>query len=214
MRVCALTDFHGSSKGIEAASRALAQYRFDVILLAGDISFNDFELAKNLLDKLCALKKKIFFVPGNTDTKAIINYENENLQCIDGKQTEFQGYRILGLGGAPLSPFDTPYQWSDDKAAEILKRAHNKKPSELIILSHAPPKNTTLDKIRSGAHIGSSALRAFIEEVKPLLVICGHIHEAKGWEKIKETLIINPGPAYNGHTAVLELDDRVKIIAT
>ena len=33
----------------------------------------------------------------------------------------------------------------------------------------------------------------FILEHKPLAVICGHIHEGRGVEKIGETTVINPG---------------------
>ncbi len=36
--------------------------------------------------------------------------------------------------------------------------------------------------------------------------ICGHIHEAKGIDKIGNTLIINPGAARDGHYATIEID--------
>ena len=33
----------------------------------------------------------------------------------------------------------------------------------------------------------------FIKEVQPLAVVCGHIHEGAGIEKIGDTVVINPG---------------------
>ena len=33
----------------------------------------------------------------------------------------------------------------------------------------------------------------YVEENQPLAVVCGHIHEGVGMEKIGETLVINPG---------------------
>ncbi len=37
------------------------------------------------------------------------------------------------------------------------------------------------------------AMAKYIEENQPLAVVCGHIHEGAGMEKIGETLVINPG---------------------
>ena len=62
-------------------------------------------------------------------------------------------------------------------------------PSETIYLFHAPPYNTPLD--RAGldgvmvdhapldVHVGSIAIRRFIEKRQPLLTLHGHIHESR-----------------------------------
>jgi Icc-related predicted phosphoesterase len=54
---------------------------------------------------------------------------------------------------------------------------------------------------------GSRAARDFIERTKPTLVLCGHIHEARGQTRIGPTLVVNCGPAYNGHHVLIELND-------
>ena len=61
-----------------------------------------------------------------------------------------------------------------------------------IILSHSPP-HKVLDKTTSGKHIGSKILLRAIKKHKPKLVLCGHIHEAKGEKKIGKTKVINLG---------------------
>jgi hypothetical protein len=44
--------------------------------------------------------------------------------------------------------------------------------------------------------VGSTAVRAAIEEAQPLLGLFGHIHESKGTARIGRTLCINPGSMY------------------
>ena len=49
-----------------------------------------------------------------------------------------------------------------------------------IVIFHAPPKNTKLDRAGEGQHFGSTAVRDFIEQTQPEYFYCGHIHEAAG----------------------------------
>lgn len=75
-----------------------------------------------------------------------------------------------------------------------------------IHLFHAPPYNTPLDQVapqgrydflRRPEHIGSTAIRRFIERCQPPLVICGHCHEAVVLADYKtdigDTRCVNPG---------------------
>src|SRR5205085_140935 len=76
---------------------------------------------------------------------------------------------------------------------------------------HVPPKDTSIDECaaidvefrpRASAsgvlttHVGSSAVRDFILASRPLLCLCGHVHEAKGSAMLGETLCINPGSQF------------------
>jgi Icc-related predicted phosphoesterase len=78
--------------------------------------------------------------------------------------------------------------------------------SEAILLFHAPPHETKLDRVaRDGQmidhvpldiHVGSIAIRRFIEKQQPLLTLHGHIHESArltgDWrEKIGSTHIFS-----------------------
>jgi uncharacterized protein len=70
--------------------------------------------------------------------------------------------------------------------------------SETVMVMHSPPRDTHCDVISTRAHVGSRALRAFVEQHQPPLVLCGHIHESarvtgSHHDRIGRTLIVNPG---------------------
>ena len=74
-----------------------------------------------------------------------------------------------------------------------------------VFLSHQPPRNTACDLAR-GRHVGSQAIRECIEEHQPDLVLCGHIHEAIGCDRIGNSLIVNPGPWLAGNLLRLRIE--------
>jgi len=61
-----------------------------------------------------------------------------------------------------------------------------------VVISHAPPFSV-LDKTYFGKNAGSRVLLEAIKKHQPKLVLCGHIHEAKGEKKIGKTKVINLG---------------------
>lgn len=77
--------------------------------------------------------------------------------------------------------------------------------NNLIIIAHNPPKDTKLDVVASGVHVGSPLIRAFIDSKKPLLVVSGHIHESAAIDSIGPTTLVNPGSLADGHYAVAEI---------
>ncbi|MBU2638416.1 MAG: metallophosphoesterase [Nanoarchaeota archaeon] len=50
-------------------------------------------------------------------------------------------------------------------------------PKKTVYVMHTPPYGTNLDLVGWKGHIGSMALRQFIEEKQPYLTLHGHIHE-------------------------------------
>lgn len=50
-------------------------------------------------------------------------------------------------------------------------------PKKTVYVFHCPPYNTDLDVIPSLRHVGSKAIKQFIEKNEPYLVLSGHIHE-------------------------------------
>jgi len=59
-----------------------------------------------------------------------------------------------------------------------------------ILVVHGPPNGLT-DLVQRGENVGSTTLRKRIEEIKPKLVVCGHIHEDYKVIKFGETFIAN-----------------------
>ena len=75
-------------------------------------------------------------------------------------------------------------------------------PAKTVYVIHAPPLNTNLDIITSGEHVGSKAIREFIEKHSPLATLHGHIHESPkmsgSWmDVIGSTVCINVGSTHN-----------------
>ncbi len=70
--------------------------------------------------------------------------------------------------------------------------------SQCVMAFHSPPADTPLDINRAREHVGSKAMREFIEAKRPLLTLHGHIHEtvemSGEWKcRINETLCASPG---------------------
>jgi Icc-related predicted phosphoesterase len=95
-----------------------------------------------------------------------------------------------------------------DLAQEVFR--HN--PGETIYVIHTPPDGTHLDQIAGGTHVGSLAVRWFIEASQPYLTLHGHIHETveipgQYKECIGKTWCMSPGNHSVGeHVAVLVFD--------
>jgi Icc-related predicted phosphoesterase len=72
------------------------------------------------------------------------------------------------------------------------------RPGDTVYVLHSPPRDTACDTMMGGAHVGSRAIRAFVERHAPPLVLSGHIHEAPrvsgAWrDRLGATTIVNPG---------------------
>jgi len=81
---------------------------------------------------------------------------------------------------------------------DLEQLARMSEPKRTIYVLHDPPCDTNLDLLYNGQHIGSMAVRRFIERYQPPLILSGHIHEAprvsgKITGRIGETLCVNPG---------------------
>lgn len=218
IKILAGTDFHGFKPAFELFAKEIKTLKADIMVICGDITnFGTIEQAKNLLLILTKTGTPIFFVPGNCDPPSLVNVNFEGVRCIHGASALYNDLIFMGVGGSPITPFNTFFEMSEEEISGVLQECLHKLGGEagkhkMILLSHSPPKNTVLDRTYSGIHAGSTSVRRFIEEHKPLLVVCGHIHEAKGKERINGTLVINPGPARQGNCAVISIEgDEVNV---
>lgn len=77
---------------------------------------------------------------------------------------------------------------------KLARRAEDVKKTIFVI--HTPPYDTKLDMVFNRTrikHVGSVAVRHFIERYQPLATLHGHVHESAGIEKIGRTICVNPG---------------------
>jgi uncharacterized protein len=181
-------------------------------------------------ERLAGTGIRCYVMPGNDDEFAIdgalesptvVNPDNRVVQVDEETQ-------MLSCSWTNPTPWDSPREQPED---ELLERLHGLaaqlEPGVNTIFNlHCPPHNTTLDRapqltddlkvVLDGGEarivpVGSTAVRALIEEIQPVLSLHGHIHESKAIAKIGKTTCVNPGSAYSEGVidgAVVELRGR------
>ncbi|RPJ53006.1 MAG: metallophosphoesterase, partial [Acidobacteria bacterium] len=70
--------------------------------------------------------------------------------------------------------------------------------ARLVGVLHTPPRDTRCDVLWSGLHVGSAAVRAWIERRRPACTLHGHIHESPDVsgafaDRLGATWVVNPG---------------------
>jgi len=99
----------------------------------------------------------------------------------------------LKIWGSPVTPWFFGEKWAFNKqrGAEI-KEVWNKIPVDTdIIITHCPVIGR-LDYVPSTKeYAGCEELRNKIEEIKPVLHVCGHIHEGYGESIVNGTVYVN-----------------------
>jgi len=214
LRVLAVSDFHGSFEASRQVSFKAKNPKIDVVVISGDIThFGSVQNARELLLPLVKLQLPVFFVPGNCDPPTLAEINLKNVRCIHGSCETYDNVMFAGVGGGPLSPFNTPFEMTEDEITKVLNQGLKQcqpKPW-LILVSHTPPKNTKLDAAFSGEHVGSSSVKQYIEDKQPSIVFCGHIHEARGIDSIGNTVIVNPGSARHSQCAVANLNEEIEV---
>ncbi len=200
MRILAIADIHGYEHGSYMIEELSGIYDFDAIFIAGDITnFGPAEFAREFIDSLGG---EVFAVPGNCDPKNVLDeIEKSRGRNAHQKILEFKGYRIAGLGGTDGRGFTMGITFSEDFAYEFLSECVG-----CIFLLHQPPFGI-LDRV-GNRHIGSKGIRRAVEKANPILVISGHVHEARGYEIRDNTIFVNPGPLKMGYAAFIDLEKK------
>lgn len=212
LRLLATTDYHGNVEAVRKTALKAKEYDVDVVVVCGDMThFGSVEQIRELLSILKTSKCTVLFVPGNCDPPGSAGVSDRDIECIHGKCMQVDGITFLGVGGSSPSPFDTPFELGEGEIAEILEQGYKSCQGGVagVLVSHSPPRYTKVDMAFTGEHVGSFSVREFVERAKPRLVLCGHIHEASGTDRIGDSVVINPGPARHNRCALIELNANV-----
>jgi putative phosphoesterase len=208
MNILAITDIHGRQSFSDKLKSIMSEV--DLIVIAGDITdFGDVQDAQTIIENLMLYNENILAVTGNCDHPAIntlLTRMNIDLQT---KERAIGNIKFFGLSGSGKTPFSTPQEYTESEFSSSFKKM--KKDDNYryhILVSHAPPLRTKLDRTFLGIHAGSKAVRDFIMAFHPDLVICGHIHEARGTDKIGSTVVLNPGP-FPKHYAIIRISEKI-----
>lgn len=210
MQLVCLSDIHGKIYGVDKILKETGNP--DLIVIAGDITQRgNYGNAERIISVFLDTHCRVLAVPGNMDTPGVIDLLNDKGINIHEKSLviDIEGIKVgfLGLGGSSKTPFGTPFELSESEMEHALKAAYSniKEADKKVLISHAPPKDSSLDKGFAGIHGGSQAVRDFIEENKIDLCICGHMHESGGEENINGCLCVNVSAYKNGNYCITDI---------
>jgi Icc-related predicted phosphoesterase len=168
------------------------------------------------VEKLVPEKASLYFMAGNDDLASIDQAIAEFPYVHNPDMSRFEiegGYEIVGLSNANMTPWRCARDIEEDELARKLEALSGKiqNPERTIAVLHVPPFGSGLDTcpdldeklkiITRGGQVvmksaGSTAVKAWLEKVQPMLSLHGHIHESPGHVRIGRTLSINAGSEY------------------
>ncbi|NYT05411.1 MAG: metallophosphoesterase [Methanomicrobiales archaeon] len=194
--VLLLADLHGRYGHMDA----FLDLNPDMLIIAGDLTdCGPVDPVRDLLDRIDIPS---FAVPGNCDRRELIDIvEASETVCLHGTSIEIGAITLTGIGGSNPTPFDTPFELSEEEIDRMLSAAiaRSRRNVHNVLVAHAPPEGT-LDCI-GGAHVGSTSLRKHLKNFD--LICCAHIHEAKGVMECDGVKVVNPGQAGDGDCAMI-----------
>lgn len=174
---------------------------YDLIISCGD-------LKSSYLQFLVTMAKcPLLFVAGNHDT----HYDQNppcGCDCIDDAIVEYNGVRIMGLGGCRMY-HPGKYQFTERQMRRRIRKLRYplwRGKGVDILVTHSPPEG--LGDGSDPAHRGFAALREFLDKYHPQYLLHGHVHlryDARQ-ERVRQygsTTLINACERY-----VLEIPDR------
>ena len=182
MRIWHISDTHTFHELLEIPED------IDMVIHSGDCSnprdpYNNEPEVRGFIDWFGGLpiKHKIF-VAGNHDTsieKGFVtkaDFNDHAIHYLENETIEIEGIKIFG------SPYTPQFgQWAFMKARTKLDRIWKGaiEPDVNIVICHGPPRgmlDLSYDQNRNLEFCGDKSLMNRVKEVKPILVLFGHIH--------------------------------------
>jgi len=203
----ALGDIHGNTAPLASIPELPGAAG---VIVTGDMTIRGgVPEASAVLEAVAAINPRVLAQIGNMDKPPVQDWLDGRGQGIHARAVELApGAGLMGVGWSPRTPFGTPSEASEEQIAQWLVQAYEQARdfTHLALISHAPPFGTSSDVLGNGAHVGSPAVREFIERVQPEVCVTGHIHEARGVDALGRTVIVNPGELAAGGYVLLRLE--------
>ncbi|MGA2797459.1 MAG: metallophosphoesterase [Thermoguttaceae bacterium] len=185
----------------------------DVVLLGGDLTnFGTPADVEKIVHLAQSTNFPVLAVAGNCDSPQIDQRLVELGVSVAGRGMIINDVGIHGLSATP--PWHRGmYGFTEEEMIQHLQAGYNqiKHARRRVVLAHVPPHGIKLDRTHFFQHVGSTALREFVEQTQPILVVCGHLHESRGVDMLGPTTVVNCGPAGSGCYAIAEIDDQVRV---
>lgn len=189
MKIVAISDTHGLHQQVELP-------KGDILLHAGDISERGRELEVISFFNWFSTQdfKYKIFIAGNHDfyfeqntPKTIESILPTNITYLNDSGITIEG---INIWGSPITPWFYDWAFNRHRGAAIQKHWDLIPINTDILITHGPPKGI-LDTVVAGDQVGCERLVDALKIVKPKFHIFGHIHEARGIVKKKQTTYIN-----------------------
>ncbi len=219
MKILVLADIHSRFEKLDEVIGKAEKESFDLVVCCGNLTdsldnyldLEQIDTADMVIQKLLLLKKPILCIPGNHDPYEIVDLFEEYGINVHDRTRKVGGIEFMGFGGAE-TPFRTLFEPTEKEIKEGLEyNSKNLHAGKFVLVVHNPPKDTKLDKVLSGEHVGSKSIRDFILAKKPLLCLAAHIHEGAGEDKLGNTVLFYPGPVISGKYGIVEINgDRIR----
>lgn len=210
MKFLVISDIHGNIENIEKLENEFKNA--DAVLFAGDFAeFGKEETGLPALKALCKKHETIFSVIGNCDKPEFLEELEKADISVQKQLVMHEGLAFAGAGGGTIFTKTTANERTEEDILsdfKIIEEQGDIEWDNLVAIMHNPPKDTDCDAIPGGIHVGSQALRDFIEKYKPLAVITGHIHESAAICKVGDTTVINPGAVLEGKYALMTAEKK------
>lgn len=189
MKLLIFSDIHSNHKALERLVAIEADYYF----AAGDLVSwaRGLEECGRILQPRAG---RVYVLPGNHESAAQITSFCHQFGFHDfhGQTLQIGPHHVAGLGYSGPTPFNTPGEYTEAELAERLSLFATLRP--LVLICHAPPYDTALDRVHDGLHAGSRSVREFVDRHQPEYLFCGHIHEAEGMQiEMGKTKAVNVG---------------------
>jgi len=218
MLLLCLSDIHGEGAGIPSILAACAG--LEAVVLVGDLThLGGEDEAARVVDPLLAAGLRVLAVPGNMDRPGVLSFLERRGLSLHGRGVTIGDVGFFGLGGSNPTPFRTPFEVPGDEARALLEAAWPSVSAARcrVLVSHAPPRGTRIDRSIARLHVGSAEVRSFLESHDVDLCLSGHIHEAAGEDTVGATRCVNLGAFKNGRHALVSIEpgeDRSGITIT
>jgi hypothetical protein len=217
LKILVIADIHGEFEKFSRMVDRMREHDFDLVICPGDFTdmyntpegFSQLDVAELIVQKLLSFGKPVLCIPGNHEPYEILDVFEEYDVNLHGRVRKIDEYELTGFGGA-ATPFNTKFEPTEEEIKQALGAKVKEVRGKFVLVVHNPPFGTNLDKTEAGEHVGSKAVREFIEKEKPILAISAHIHEAGGIDKLGKTALFYPGASYEGFYGLVEIGDEVK----
>ena len=192
LRILASSDIHGDTRAAEQLARQAEKENIDLVVLCGDLTYAE-QSTEGIIGPFAKRNKKVLLIPGNHETVATADFLAEvyGATNLHGYSVMYKGVGLFGCGGANIGL----HQLSEPEILDLLKKGYDriKDAKKKIMVTHVHPTGSLSEKF-SGFIPGSQGVKKAIEQFRPDILLCGHVHEAEGIEEvIGKTKVFNVG---------------------